>query len=159
MVKRLHFHIEGGCNKTHDTDMRRAFNKFFSELVRPGKSVVHCTLHGPRTQAYKRFCHALKTKPDSAESHSKTYYSPMIGWAIPAVGIALARVIVGRANRRQHLPFFPSGSAAMTSDFDDVVSAARRVGVPVSVVVAVGLIGATGIAWGLYKASQTVMLP
>lgn len=95
----------------------------------------------------------------SAESHSKTYYSPMIGWVIPAVGIALARVIVGRANRRQHLPFFPSGSAAMTSDFDDVVSAARRVGVPVSVVVAVGLIGATGIAWGLYKASQTVMLP
>ncbi len=60
----LRFHIEGGRNKTQDVDMRRAFKEFFRELDQPDKSVLHCTLHGPRRQAYERFCHALKTRPD-----------------------------------------------------------------------------------------------
>jgi hypothetical protein len=63
---RLHFHIEGGRNrdKVHNTNMRLAFNVFFSELAQHEKSIVQCTLQGSRSQAYRKFCHALKAKPD-----------------------------------------------------------------------------------------------
>ena len=67
-MTRIQFHIEGGAGKNLDTEMRRAFHVFFSEINRVAREQggsLRYTLHGPRLIAYKRFCNALRDDPET----------------------------------------------------------------------------------------------
>ncbi len=68
MVNQIRLYVEGGGNKDSRNELRKAFNSFFSELVKKGKDkdiqlrMIPC---GSRNSAYEDFAKAVEDHRDA----------------------------------------------------------------------------------------------
>jgi len=68
MVKEIRLYVEGGGNKDSRNELRKAFNSFFSELVKKGQEKgisLRAILCGSRNSTYEDFAKAVEDHRDA----------------------------------------------------------------------------------------------